>query len=128
MPAARQWAYKRRRKIMGFRIRKSISFGKGFRVNLGKSGITSVTFGKRGAPHITTGRRGTRFGTPVVPGTGISYEKSRRQDSQGRNPGNLPRQRMSRMPSRRRPSSRPPSPNQVRVETATEERATGTVP
>lgn len=59
---------------MGFRIRKSISFGKGFRVNLGKSGITSVTFGKRGAPHITTGRRGTRFGTPVVPGTGISYE------------------------------------------------------
>ena len=51
---------------MGFRIRKSISFGKGFRVNLGKSGITSVTFGKRGAPHITTGRRGTRFGTPVV--------------------------------------------------------------
>ena len=42
---------------MGFRIRKSISFGKGFRVNLGKSGITSVTFGKRGAPHITTGRR-----------------------------------------------------------------------
>ena len=74
MPAARQWAYKRRRKIMGFRIRKSISFGKGFRVNLGKSGITSVTFGKRGAPHITTGRRGTRFGTPVVPGTGISYE------------------------------------------------------
>lgn len=74
MPAARQWAYKRKRKIMGFRIRKSISFGKGFRVNLGKSGITSVTFGKRGAPHITTGRRGTRFGTPVVPGTGISYE------------------------------------------------------
>lgn len=74
MPAARQWAYKRRRKIMGLRIRKSISFGKGFRVNLGKSGITSVTFGKRGAPHITTGRRGTRFGTPVVPGTGISYE------------------------------------------------------
>ena len=38
---------------MGFRIRKSISFGKGFRVNLGKSGIPSVTFGKRGAPHIT---------------------------------------------------------------------------
>ena len=117
---------------MGFRIRKSISFGKGFRVNLGKSGITSVTFGKRGAPHITTGRRGTRFGTPVVPGTGISYEtrldKPKTQDSQGRNPGNLPRQRMSRMPSRRRPSSRPPSPNQVRVETATEERATGTVP
>ena len=76
---------------MGFRIRKSISFGKGFRVNLGKSGITSVTFGKRGAPHITTGRRGTRFGTPVVPGTGISYEtrldKPKTRQCQGRNPG-----------------------------------------
>lgn len=79
MPAARQWAYKRRRKIMGFRIRKSISFGKGFRVNLGKSGITSVTFGKRGAPHITTGRRGTRFGTPVVPGNRHQLRNKTRQ-------------------------------------------------
>lgn len=116
---------------MGFRIRKSISFGKGFRVNLGKSGITSVTFGKRGAPHITTGRRGTRFGTPVVPGTGISYEtrldkpKTRQSRKESRKSTATAHERM---PSRRRPSSRPPSPNQVRVETATEERATGTVP
>lgn len=64
---------------MGFRIRKSISFGKGFRVNLGKSGITSVTFGKRGAPHITTGRRGTRFGTPVVPGNRHQLRNKTRQ-------------------------------------------------
>ncbi len=35
---------------MGFRIRKSISLGKGLRLNLGKSGVTSVTMGKRGAP------------------------------------------------------------------------------
>ena len=44
---------------MGFRIRKSISLGKGMRVNLGKNGISSVTFGKRGAPHVTVGKRGT---------------------------------------------------------------------
>lgn len=59
---------------MGFRIRKSISLGKGLRLNLGKSGVTSVTIGKRGAPHVTVGKGGTRFGTPVIPGTGISYE------------------------------------------------------
>lgn len=59
---------------MGFRIRKSISLGKGLRLNLGKSGVTSVTIGKRGAPHVTVGKGGTRFGTPIIPGTGISYE------------------------------------------------------
>lgn len=59
---------------MGFRIRKSISLGKGLRLNLGKSGVTSVTMGKRGAPHVTVGKGGTRFGTPIIPGTGISYE------------------------------------------------------
>ncbi|MBW3090164.1 DUF4236 domain-containing protein [Bifidobacterium sp. 82T25] len=59
---------------MGFRIRKSISLGKGIRLNLGKNGITSVSFGKRGTPHVTVGKNGTRFGTPVIPGTGISYE------------------------------------------------------
>lgn len=32
---------------MGFRIRKSISLGKGVRVNLGKKGVSSVSFGKR---------------------------------------------------------------------------------
>uniref|UniRef100_UPI00359C8AB9 DUF4236 domain-containing protein n=1 Tax=Bifidobacterium adolescentis TaxID=1680 RepID=UPI00359C8AB9 len=57
---------------MGFRIRKSISLGKGMRVNLGKNGISSVTFGKRGAPHVTVGKRGTYVGASI-PGTGISY-------------------------------------------------------
>lgn len=59
---------------MGFRIRKSISLGKGMRVNLGKNGISSVTFGKRGAPHVTVGKRGTYVGASV-PGTGISYSQ-----------------------------------------------------
>ena len=57
---------------MGFRIRKSIRLGKGLRLNLGKSGLTSVTIGKRGAPPVTMGKDGIRFGTPVIPGTGIS--------------------------------------------------------
>ena len=50
---------------MGFRIRKSISLGKGMRVNLGKNGISSVTFGKRGAPHVTVGKRGTYVGASI---------------------------------------------------------------
>ncbi|WP_237743730.1 DUF4236 domain-containing protein [Bifidobacterium ruminantium] len=48
--------------------------GKGVRVNLGKNGISSVTFGKRGAPHVTVGKRGTYVGTSI-PGTGISYSQ-----------------------------------------------------
>ncbi|WP_236023816.1 DUF4236 domain-containing protein [Bifidobacterium miconis] len=58
---------------MGFRFRKSISFGKGVRVNIGKKGVTSVTFGKRGTPHVTVGKNGTRAGMSI-PGTGLSYE------------------------------------------------------
>lgn len=59
---------------MGFRIRKSISLGKGVRVNLGKNGISSVTVGKRGAPHVTVGKHGTYVGASI-PGTGISYSQ-----------------------------------------------------
>lgn len=57
---------------MGIRFRKSISLGKGVRLNIGKNGISSVTVGKRGGPHVTTGRRGTTVGASI-PGTGISY-------------------------------------------------------
>lgn len=91
---------------MGFRIRKSISLGKGMRLNLGKKGITSVSFGKRGAPHVTVGKGGTRFGTPVIPGTGISYETrldkpskktSGRKTIMGKRqaPASMPRQKTS---------------------------------
>lgn len=58
---------------MGFKFNKSIG-GKYFRVNLGKNGLNSVTFGKRGALHLTTGKTGTRVGTPILPGSGLSYE------------------------------------------------------
>lgn len=49
---------------MGFRIRKSISLGKGLRLNLGKSGVTSVTMGKRGAPHVTVGKKAAHGSAP----------------------------------------------------------------
>lgn len=68
---------------MGFRICKSISLGKGVRVNLGKKGVSSVTFGKRGAPHVTVGKRGTYVGASI-PGTGISYSQKTQMRSQPR--------------------------------------------
>jgi hypothetical protein len=59
---------------MGLRFRKSVSLGKGIRLNFGKKGI-SVTTGIRGAhvTYSTSGKKTTSFG---IPGTGISYSKS----------------------------------------------------
>lgn len=94
---------------MGFRIRKSISLGKGLRPNLGKSGVTSVTMGKRGAPHVTVGKGGTRFGTPIIPGTGISYET--RLDK----PSKKARRKNTTMGSQKEPAYTPstfPTPTQ----------------
>lgn len=56
---------------MGWRFRRSIG-GKLFRVNIGKRGVSSVTFGGNGMPHVTTGRGGTRVGASI-PGTGLYY-------------------------------------------------------
>lgn len=58
---------------MGFRIRKGINLGKGLRLNLGKSGVTSVTMGKRGAPHVTVGK-GSRCGTLLPRSAGLFDE------------------------------------------------------
>ncbi|MDU3739799.1 MAG: DUF4236 domain-containing protein [Bifidobacterium breve] len=94
---------------MGFRIRKSISLGKGLRLNLGKSGVTSVTMGNRGAPHVTVGKGGTRFGTPIIPGTGISYET--RLDK----PSKKARRKNTTMGSQKEPAYTPstfPTPTQ----------------
>lgn len=94
---------------MGFRIRKSIRLGKGLRLNLGKSGVTSVTMGKRGAPHVTVGKGGTRFGTPIIPGTGISYET--RLDK----PSKKARRKNTTMDSQKEPAYTPstfPTPTQ----------------
>ena len=58
---------------MGFRFRKSINLGKGFRINLSKSGI-GFSFGVKGA-RVTKTANGSTRATVSLPGTGISYTK-----------------------------------------------------
>jgi hypothetical protein len=55
---------------MGFRFRRRISIGPGFRLNLSKSGV-SASVGRRGA-WFTIGHGKTRE-TVGLPGTGLSY-------------------------------------------------------
>jgi len=57
--------------IMGLRFRRRLRLGPGVSLNLGKSGLTSVSFGRRGV-HCTVGRRGPRA-TVGLPGTGLSH-------------------------------------------------------
>jgi len=56
---------------MGFRYRKSINLGGGFRINLSKSGI-GYSWGVKGY-RITKTAKGTTRRTASIPGTGISY-------------------------------------------------------
>lgn len=56
---------------MGFRYRKSINLGGGFRVNVSKSGV-GYSWGVKGA-RVTKTARGTTRKTLSVPGTGFSY-------------------------------------------------------
>jgi hypothetical protein len=56
---------------MGFRFRKSISICPGVRLNLGKSGVSSLSVGPRGAS-VSIGKRGTHANLGL-PGTGVSY-------------------------------------------------------
>ena len=56
---------------MGFRFRKSINLGGGFKVNLSKSGI-GYSFGVPGY-RITKTAKGTTRKTYSIPGTGVSY-------------------------------------------------------
>lgn len=57
---------------MGFRFRKTVSLGKGVRLNFSKSGV-STSVGPRGAS-VSFGKRGT-YANVGIPGTGISYRK-----------------------------------------------------
>jgi hypothetical protein len=68
---------------MGFRFRRSFTILPGVRVNLGKSGVTSVSVGGKGL-RVTSGKRGTTV-TTSIPGTGLSY--SQRLDGPARGPG-----------------------------------------
>lgn len=56
---------------MGFRFRKSINLGKGFRINLSKSGI-GYSWGVKGF-RTTRTSTGKKMNTYSIPGTGISY-------------------------------------------------------
>lgn len=58
---------------MGFRFRKSINLGGGFRINLSKSGI-GYSWGMKGF-RITKTAKGAIRTTLSIPGTGISYSK-----------------------------------------------------
>ena len=56
---------------MGWRYRKSINLGGGFRINLSKSGI-GYSWGFPGYRH-TYSANGSQRKTYSIPGTGISY-------------------------------------------------------
>ena len=58
---------------MGIRYRKSINLGKGFRVNMSKTG-PGFSWGGKGY-RITRTANGNIRGTAYIPGTGISYQK-----------------------------------------------------
>lgn len=58
---------------MGFNFRKSIKIAPGIRLNIGKKGISSVSFGGKGA-RVSVSKKGTRTSVGV-PGTGLSYSK-----------------------------------------------------
>ena len=84
---------------MGFRYRKSISLGGGFRINLSKSGI-GYSWGTKGF-RVGKTARGTTRTTYSIPGTGISYVSesgNRRNTAQRRNhsrPTNTSQQRVT---------------------------------
>ena len=58
---------------MGLRYRKSINLGKGFRINMSKTG-PSFSWGGRGF-RITRSANGNIRGSAYIPGTGIAYRK-----------------------------------------------------
>ena len=64
---------------MGFRFRKSINLGGGFRINISKSGI-GYSWGVKGF-RITQTSRGTTRKTYSIPGTGFSYVEERSNKS-----------------------------------------------
>lgn len=74
---------------MGFRMRKSINLGGGFKVNLSKSGI-GYSWGVPGY-RITKTAKGTTRRTYSIPGTGLSYvdESGRKRNRTSNSRNNL---------------------------------------
>jgi len=59
---------------MGLRFKKSVKLGKGFKLNVSKSGL-SVSAGVKGA-RISANSKGRVTGTVGLPGTGLSYSST----------------------------------------------------
>lgn len=82
---------------MGVRYRKSINLGRGFRINISKSGI-GYSYGVRGYRVTKTAKGSTRT-TVSIPGTGISYVtetgKKKKGQSSTYNPTPAPAQTVS---------------------------------
>ena len=78
---------------MGFRYRKSINLGGGFRINLSKSGV-GYSWGTKGY-RITKTAKGTTRRTYSIPGTGLSYT----EESGGRNNRQTGSRNTNRAPS-----------------------------
>lgn len=89
---------------MGFRVRKSINLGGGFRINLSKSGI-GYSWGTKGY-RVSRTARGTTRRTYSIPGTGISWV----DESGGRNRSRNNRRGNTRRQNNRQPSQ--PTPRQ----------------
>lgn len=83
---------------MGFRFRKSISLGKGLRINIGKKGVSSITIGKRGKPHVTLGGNGVNVGASI-PGTGVSFQHRFRGGRRKPAHADAPVEETTRMPA-----------------------------
>lgn len=78
---------------MGFRYRKSINLGGGFRINLSKSGV-GYSWGTKGY-RITKTAKGTTRRTYSIPGTGLSYT----EESGGRSNRQTGNRNTNRTPS-----------------------------
>lgn len=73
---------------MGFRFRKSINLGGGFRVNISKSGI-GYSWGVKGY-RITKTANGRTRRTTSIPGTGISHVTEKSNGKQRKRSTNVP--------------------------------------
>ena len=69
---------------MGFRLRKNINLGGGFKINLSKSGV-GYSWGVPGY-RITKTAKGTTRSTYSIPGTGISYVEETGKKSRSTQP------------------------------------------
>lgn len=69
---------------MGWRFRRSFRIAPGLRLNMGKSGFTSISVGGRGAT-LNVGKRGTTS-TFSLPGTGLSYQHRHKTPSSAQPP------------------------------------------